>query len=39
MQAGAQGGMQVEDGLADEFDALCAEAEAVILGRLRGREC
>ncbi|MEA1830966.1 DNA repair exonuclease [Methylobacterium durans] len=39
MQAGIQGGIRAEDGLADELDALCAEAEAVILGRLRGRDC
>lgn len=28
-----------EAGLDDEFDALCAEAEALILGRLVGRHC
>ena len=28
-----------ESALADELDALCAEAEAVILGRLHGRAC
>ena len=29
----------VEGDLAEEFDALCAEAEAVIVGRLGGRAC
>ncbi|WP_336489500.1 metallophosphoesterase family protein [Methylobacterium nigriterrae] len=34
------GGLAREEGeLADELDALCAEAEAVILGRLHGRTC
>jgi hypothetical protein len=34
------GGLAREESeLADELDALCAEAEAVILGRLHGRAC
>ncbi|KAB1072766.1 metallophosphoesterase family protein [Methylobacterium planeticum] len=34
------GGLARDEGdLADELDALCAEAEAVILGRLHGRTC
>ncbi|MDR7040239.1 DNA repair exonuclease SbcCD nuclease subunit [Methylobacterium sp. BE186] len=39
LPSGMQGGLQPEETLADELDALCAEAEAVILGRLRGRAC
>lgn len=39
MQAGGPGGPQGDEALADELDALCAEAEAVILGRLHGRTC
>ncbi|MFD1283202.1 DNA repair exonuclease, partial [Methylobacterium goesingense] len=32
-------GLAAEDDLAADLDALCAEAEAVILGRLSGRTC
>ncbi|MCJ2035796.1 exonuclease SbcCD subunit D [Methylobacterium sp. J-068] len=33
------GGLAADDDLAADLDALCAEAEAVILGRLTGRSC
>jgi len=32
-------GLAAEDDLAADLEALCAEAEAVILGRLSGRSC
>jgi exonuclease SbcD len=39
MPGGLSEGALAEDDLAADLDALCAEAEAVILGRLSGRSC
>ncbi len=32
-------GVAEEAGIEAEFDALCAEAQALVLGRLSGRTC